>query len=515
MAKLKHSFLKNSLLFCYRNVLNTDSETGNSKNDINTLSESDDEYIKINEIKRKLSTLNSTANTILNRQLAAPINSSEEKSSNISKKKMQNVLIHYSGNPAVIPDLVVSSKQQTPSISSNSPKSPVSKHAKHDENILPDIVKNDENDTSVIRRKSLSIKEKKKNSSRLNRSKSSATSKVNVDSYSRARILSPISNIMNSNSSSSSSSTTPEMIKNNKNAFSTPINNNIKPTKAAQTTTKLINYNSKEQVSHRQSYPPDSFSETNNYYNNTYNYSTVGIRSQLQNINDHLARKTIEYITSSPQRPKTSKQTTQPKPIEFEISYNYNDNSRSKNKNEETNGVKLRNSRPLESNEKPKRSLSAVSSTSTKKSVRFADSVGLELENIFNLSSFDNNPIDSKKISFLLSNHNYKDSDESLPSVYGGFQSVVKITPESNGTRKYVTRSNTISTPIGIDKNNSLTVTVSPSISDDNIKSDYQQQNKLKSNPNDSKQTFVKTIRLSNLTVRTRINKNGKLESEV
>ena len=52
MAKLKHSFLKNSLLFCYRNVLNTDSETGNSKNDINTLSESDDEYIKINEIKR-------------------------------------------------------------------------------------------------------------------------------------------------------------------------------------------------------------------------------------------------------------------------------------------------------------------------------------------------------------------------------------------------------------------------------------------------------------------------------
>ena len=517
MAKIKHSFLKNSLLFCYKNVLNTDNETGGnySKYDAYSLTDSDDEYTKINEIKRKLSKINSTANTILNRQLTTPTSSPETKT-NVSKKKMQNVLIHYTGNPAAIPDLVVSSKQQTPSISSHSPKSPVSKHAKqNDENILPDILTYDKNEASLSRKKSLSLKEKKKTSSKLNRSKSSVSTKINVDNHSRARILSPISNVIPSNSSSSSSPsplvTTPEMAK-NKSAFPVPI-------LCKQTSTSLMKQNSKEQINHRQSYPPDSFSQsqTNNFHNNN-TYSTVGVRSQLQNINDHLARKTIEYITSSPpQRSQTSKPTTeQLKPFEFEISYNYYENSRSKNKNDqEINGVKLRNSRPLTSNEKPKRSLSAVSSTSTKKSVRFADSVGLELENIFNLSSLGIHDMDSKKISFLLSNQNYNKEDCVENLVYDSFPTVVKITPECNGTRKYVTRSNTISTPISINKNNILSVTVSPSISNDSIKSDFLQQNKLKTNQIDSKQNFVKTIRLANLTVRTRINKNGKLESEV
>ena len=123
--------------------------------------------------------------------------------------------------------------------------------------------------------------------------------------------------------------------------------------------------------------------------------------------------------------------------------------------------------------------------------------------------------MDSKKISFLLSNQNYNKEDCVENLVYDSFPTVVKITPECNGTRKYVTRSNTISTPISINKNNILSVTVSPSISNDSIKSDFLQQNKLKTNQIDSKQNFVKTIRLANLTVRTRINKNGKLESEV
>lgn len=545
MAKIKHSFFKNSLLFCYKNVLNTDSETVYSRNnDTFSSTSSDDEYAINNDTKRKLTT-NSIVNKPTNKQSVANSYDAGKHTNHFnSNKKMQNVLIHYSGNPTTIPDLVVSSKHVMPSSSSpslHSPKSPVPKHAKqNDENYLPDVViTNDEKNVTtadVARRKNANLKQRKHNS-KLNRSKSTASTKVNAENnnYTRARILSSISNILSSSPPSEISvKATPDAssLQNKQdNAFQMFTKNTGSQKQYLQSVAN--NNTSKGQIRNRQSYPPDSrftSHDSNGFHTNNnmtnHSYSAMCVCSQFQNINENMKSN-----INSPQRIKSSK-SAQSKPIiEFEISYNNCNEMNSRNssparmlKNDNnlgTNSVKLRKSRAVTANlknqcEKPKRSSSAVSSTSTKKSVRFADSVGLELENIFNLSSFDNNNIDSNKISLLLSNHNLYENDNQ--TVYENFPTVVRLTNE-NSNRKYVGRSNTISTPNSVNQNNILNLKVSSSTSNESLKSGNSFLNNFKTSNqasnSTSKQDFVKTLKLANLTVRTRINKNGKLESEV
>ena len=461
MEKIKHSFLKNSLqLFCYKNVLNESSNIYT-----NYLNDSDYEESPLrraNEIKRKHSTINNTKNKFA-------INESE------NNKKMQNIFIHYTGDSKhLTPDLV--SKP-----SSLSPKSPLSKHAKHnpDENLL------DLNATDILKRTSLIIKDAAKMPNvKLNRSKSTNTKNFDENYFSnRSRILSPVptvSSIKSSPSSESGKLTTNAKYNNN---LTTPASAPPTLTTSTTSTTMSGNYrNSKgAQLYHRQSYPPDASVHQNNnlYSNNFYSYTTL---HNTQNDN------------SPTQRFKNSKPltTTTTKPIEFEISYNLNENS-VKHEQQTVNGVKLRkhHQSPTSNGDKTKRSLSAVSNASTKKSVRFADSVGLELENIFNLSALDTSKNNNfEKISLLFNNNN------EINSFYDNC-TTIPLEASNITSKKFVTRSNTISSS----NTKILNFTISPSMSNSSSKN--------------STKNFEKTIKLANLTVRTRINRNGKLESEV